>query len=106
MGKDGQGDRPEAGEAGEQLLFVGSGRAMLLLDVFQGADGGKEIAGLGLFAAGERNQRCGCWQLGRNRRCASRLQQRLLRQNFGIAGRRRVERQQRLAAWRSYAGGV
>jgi hypothetical protein len=64
MGKDGQGDRPEAGEAGEQLLFVGSGRAMLLLDGFQGADGGEDVAGLGLFAAGERSQRRGCGRFG------------------------------------------
>jgi hypothetical protein len=49
-----QGDRPEAGEAGERLLFFGCGGPLLFLDVLYGAYGGEDVAGLGLFAAGER----------------------------------------------------
>lgn len=47
-----QGDRPEAGEAGEHLLLLGCGVPLLLLDAFQGAYGGDNVAGLRVFAAG------------------------------------------------------
>ena len=53
VGENREGDRPEAGEAGERLLLLGRGGPLLLLDAFQGADGGEDVAGLGFFAAGD-----------------------------------------------------
>jgi hypothetical protein len=53
VGKNRQGDRPEAGEAGERLLFLGCGVPPLFLNAFDGADGGDNVAGLRLFAAGD-----------------------------------------------------
>src|SRR6266851_3510565 len=41
IGKDRQGDRPEAGEAGKCLFFLRSCVSLLLLDGLEGADGGK-----------------------------------------------------------------
>ena len=35
IGEDREGDRPEAGEAGERLLFLRRGGPLLLLDVFE-----------------------------------------------------------------------
>jgi hypothetical protein len=54
IGKDRQGYRPEAGEPGQRLFLLGCCRSLPLLDGFQGADGGEDVAGLGLFAAGNR----------------------------------------------------
>ena len=53
IGENRQGDRPEAGEAGENLLFFRRGGPLFLLDGFEGADGGDDVAGLGLLAAGD-----------------------------------------------------
>ena len=53
VGEDRQGDRPEAGEAGERLLLLRRGGPLLLLDGLQGADGGEDVAGLGFLAAGD-----------------------------------------------------
>ena len=55
VGEDRQGDRPEAGEAGERLLLLRGGGPLLLLDGLEGADGGEDVAGLGFFAAGDGN---------------------------------------------------
>ena len=54
IGEDRQGDRPEAGEAGERLFLLRRGGPLFFLDLLQGADGGDDVAGLGLFAAGDR----------------------------------------------------
>jgi len=54
IGKDGQGDCPEAAEAGERLLLFSGGWPLLLLDGFEDADGGEDVAGFALFAAGDR----------------------------------------------------
>jgi len=35
------------------LLFLRRRRPLLLFDVLKGADGGEDVAGLGLFAAGD-----------------------------------------------------
>ena len=45
-----QGDGPEAAEAGERLPLLRRGRPLLLLDLLQRADGGDDVAGLGLLA--------------------------------------------------------
>ena len=54
VGKEREGDGPEAAEAGEGLPLVRRGGPLLLLDALEGADGGEDVAGLGLLAAGER----------------------------------------------------
>ena len=53
IGENRQGDRPEAGEAGERLLLLRRGGPLLLLDGLEGADGGDDVAGFGFFAAGD-----------------------------------------------------
>jgi hypothetical protein len=53
IGEYGEGNRPEAGEAGERLLFLRCGGPLLVLDVLDGADGGEDVTGLGFFAAGD-----------------------------------------------------
>ena len=55
VGEYREGDRPEAGEAGERLLLFRRGGPLLLLDVLDGADGGEDVAGFGFFAAGDGN---------------------------------------------------
>ncbi len=50
MGKDGERHRPEAGEAGKGLFFFESGKPLVALDGFERADGGEDVAGLGLFS--------------------------------------------------------
>ena len=57
IGEDRQGDRAEAGEAGERLPFLRRGRPLLLLDALQRADGGEDVAGLGFLAAGDKRVR-------------------------------------------------
>src|ERR1700689_1735708 len=46
-----EGNRPEAGEAGERLLLFRGGGPRFLLDALQGADGGDDVAGFLLLAA-------------------------------------------------------
>ena len=53
IGENRQGDRPEAGEAGERLFLLRRGRPLFLLDGLEGADGGEDVAGFGFFAAGD-----------------------------------------------------
>ncbi len=57
VGEQRQRHRPEAAEAGERIPFLVGRRAVLPLDVLQGADGGEEVAGLGLLAGGEGGRR-------------------------------------------------
>ena len=56
VGEYREGDRPEAGEAGERLLLLQGGGPLLLLDALEGADGGEDVAGFGFFAAGDGNR--------------------------------------------------
>jgi hypothetical protein len=51
VGKNRQGNRAEAGEAGQGLFLLRSGRTLLLLDPPNRAYRGDEVAGLGFFAA-------------------------------------------------------
>jgi hypothetical protein len=53
MREERQGDGSEAAEPGEDLPLVGAGRAAFPLDMLQGFDGGNDVAGLGLLAAGD-----------------------------------------------------
>ena len=53
IGEDRQGDRPEAGEAGEDLLFLGRGRPLLLLDGLERADGGEMSRALAFSPLGD-----------------------------------------------------
>jgi hypothetical protein len=53
IGKDREGNRPEAGEAGKYLFFLRSCDPLILLDGLEGADGGEDVAGFGLFATGD-----------------------------------------------------
>ena len=55
VGKYRERNRREAGEAGERMLLLQGGGPLLLLDVLDGAAGGQDVAGLGLFAAGDGN---------------------------------------------------
>ena len=43
----------EAAEAGERLAFFRAGRTVFLLDLLEGLNGGKDVAGFALLAAGE-----------------------------------------------------
>jgi len=54
VGEYRQSHRAEAAETCEKLLFVRSGGTFLLLKGFQGADGGEDVAGFGLLAAGKK----------------------------------------------------
>ena len=51
IGEYREGDRAEAGKTGEHLFFLASCQALFLLDGFQRADGGDDVAGLGFLAA-------------------------------------------------------
>src|SRR5262249_13091232 len=51
-----EGNRTETAKAGERFLFFGSRRPLLLLDGFQRADGGEDVAGLRFFPAGDRGR--------------------------------------------------
>ena len=51
--KNRQGDRPKASEAGERLFLLRRGGSLLLLDVLYRPDGGKDVAGFSLLAAGD-----------------------------------------------------
>jgi len=55
VGKNGQGNRAEAGEAGERLLLLRGGGPLPLLDSLDGADGGNDVACFALFAACDGN---------------------------------------------------
>jgi hypothetical protein len=59
IGKNRQGYRPEASEAGKGLFFLRSCGPLLLLDGFQGADGSDDVARLGLLATGDRGRWAG-----------------------------------------------
>jgi hypothetical protein len=52
-----QGDRPKPAEAGESQLLLGRGGPPFLLDAFQGADGGDDVAGLGFLPACQLDRR-------------------------------------------------
>src|SRR5262249_8932824 len=52
IGEYRQGYRPEAGEPGKLLFFLTCCRSLLLLNGLESADGGEDVPGLGLFAAG------------------------------------------------------
>ena len=54
-----QGDRPEAAEAGEHVALLRRGGPLLLLDAFEGADGGEDVAGFGFLAAGDHRRLAG-----------------------------------------------
>jgi hypothetical protein len=56
IGENRQGDRPEAGEAGQCLFFFRRRQPLFLLDGLEGADGGDYVAGFGFFAAGDRRR--------------------------------------------------
>ena len=71
IGEDRQGDRPEAGEAGERLLLLRCGGPLLLLDGLQRADGGDDVAGLGFLAAGDGRRWRQVLRVGRNGRVGS-----------------------------------
>jgi len=53
IGKDGKGNRSEAGEAGKRFLFVLGRGPLLLLDGLQRADRGDDVTCLCLLAAGD-----------------------------------------------------
>ncbi len=53
VGENREGDRSESGEAGKRLLLLRRGGPTFLLDGFQSADRGDDVAGLGFFAAGD-----------------------------------------------------
>jgi len=57
IGENPEGDRPKAGEAGKGLFFLGSRRPPFLLDDFQGANSGDDVAGFGLLALGDSSYR-------------------------------------------------
>src|SRR5579884_1168227 len=113
IGKDRQGHRPEAGEASERLFLLGCCRSLLRLNGFQGADGGENIAGLGLLAAGNGHDGRRMLRMGgvrfrtiallSRRRCLWRYS--WLRLGGGGAGRKGVK-QCRLAPRCPYSVGV
>ena len=54
VGKDREGDGSEAPEASECLPLVRRGRPPFVLEVLERADGGEDVSGLRLLAAGKR----------------------------------------------------
>ena len=54
VGEDRQGDGAESAEAGQRLPLLWRGGPLFLLDALEGADGGEDVAGFRLLAAGDR----------------------------------------------------
>ena len=83
VGEDRQGDRPEAGEAGERLPLLRGGGPLVLLDGLESADGGEDVACLCFFAAGDGERR---------------VRQGMFRKRGGRIGR--IPGRRRQAVWR------
>jgi hypothetical protein len=57
VGENREGNGTEAGEAGERLLFLGVRGTPLALNPLESANGSKDVACFGFFAAGNGDRR-------------------------------------------------